>query len=42
MFTLGLPRITVNVKISDMHPTDLLLQDVVGYNLFALQFSIPF
>lgn len=28
MFTLGLPRFTVNVKTSDMHATNLLLQDV--------------
>lgn len=28
MFTLGLPRTTVTVKTSDMHATDLLLQDV--------------
>lgn len=46
MFTLGLPRVTVNVKTSDMHATDLLLQDVdqmlEDIIYFALQLVILF
>lgn len=46
MFTLELPRVTVNVKTSDIQDTNLLLQDVdqmlEDIIYFALQFVILF
>lgn len=46
MFTLGLPRVTVIVKTSDIQATNLLLQDVdqmlEDIIYFALQFVILF